>query len=142
MENPSNPDDDTVISPIGGDVDRTVVTGNASPMSEETLVEATARELDEKTRATQRRLLNVGPDSGQGARVAFAPEQQRERYAVRKGEPTLPGVSRHDFENPEGRSPVPSVPKPNGELVVALVVAVTILVAGAVGGILTLIFGH
>jgi len=137
---PDEFDDDTVLSALLP-IDRTVVSTGSMHVDEDTIVDGPGGELDEKTRAVERRALNTASDAV-GARVAFAPAERRERYPVRVGGTVLPGVARFDIAPAPARAPVPTRRAPRGRYVVAAVVVVTVLVAAAVGGILWVVFGQ
>jgi len=133
-------DDDTVLSALLP-IDRTVVSGGGMAVDEQTVITGPGGELDEKTRAVQKRALNtVGGESG-GARVAFAPAERRERYAVRAEGTELPGVTRIEIGTPAARPPLAPRRTRSGSAVVGAVVIVTAVVAGAVVAILAVVFG-
>ena len=132
-------DDDTVLSGLLP-IDRTVVSAGSMPIDEQTILTGPGGELDEKTRAVERRALNSVDDASGGARVAFAPDERRERYAVRTGGGVLPPVARMEIAAPAARPPVQPRRTRNGAYVVVAVVVATAVVAGVVGVILALVF--
>ena len=141
MAVPDDFDDDTVLSALLP-IDRTVVSAGGMAIDEQTIITGSGGELDEKTRAVERRALNtVGGESG-GARVAFAPAERRERYPVRTDGTSLPAVTRIEVSAPTARPPVRARRTRSGMGVVVAVVIATAVVAGAVGTILVLVFGH
>lgn len=138
MTQPDELDDDTVLSALLP-IDRTVVSAGNGVIDEKTIIGGTNGELDEKTRAVERRALNTDPALRSGARVAFTPEEKRERYAVRKDASVLPSVARITVAAPPARTPGRAPRERSGALVVVAVVAVTLVVAVAVAGILMLV---
>jgi hypothetical protein len=137
---PEDFDEDTVLSALLP-IDRTVVSMGSMQIDEDTIVHGSGGELDEKTRAVERRALNTGGE-GASARVAFAPAERRERYPVRVDGTVLPGVARFDIAPAPARPPLQARRARSGGHVVAAVVIATGTVAIVVGGILTLVFGR
>jgi hypothetical protein len=133
-------DDDTVLSALLP-IDRTVVSGASMAVDEQTIISGPGGELDEKTRATERRALNTDGGSS-GARIAFAPAERRERYRVRAGGTALPTVTRIEIPAPAARAPLRPRRTRDGRYVLAAAVFATVLVAGVVGVILTLVFSR
>ena len=140
MAEPEDLDDDTVLSALLP-IDRTVVSMGGMQLDEDTIVNGASGELDEKTRAIERRALNTDRD-GDGARLAFAPAERRERYPVRIDGTVLPGVARFDIAPAPTRPPLPARRARRGGYVLAAVVVATTVVAVGVGGILVLVFGQ
>jgi hypothetical protein len=136
---PEDFDEDTVLSALLP-IDRTVVSMGSMQLDEDTIVHGSGGELDEKTRAVERRALNTG--EGAGARVAFAPAERRERYPVRVDGTVLPGVARFDIAPAPTRPPLQARRTRSGGYVVAAVVVATGMVAIVVGGILFLVFAR
>jgi hypothetical protein len=131
-------DDDTVLSALLP-IDRTVVSGGGMPVDEQTVLTGPGGELDEKTRAVERRALNTSGGVSDGGRVAFAPAERRERYPVRTEGTALSPVTRFDVRAPAPRAPLrPRRPSSGAGVLVAVVIA-TLAVAAIVGGILMVV---
>ena len=134
-------DDDTVLSALLP-IDRTVVSPGGMQVDEQTILTGPGGELDEKTRAVERRALNTVGGEPAGSRVAFAPAQRRERYPVRAEGTALPVVTRIDVRAPATRAPLRARRTRSGVYVLAAAVIATVVVAGAVGIILALVLGQ
>ena len=134
-------DDDTVLSALLP-IDRTVVSAGGMSIDEQTILTGSGGELDEKTRAVERRALNTGGRGPDGARVAFAPVETRERYAVRTGGAVLPVVTRIDVARPPARAPLRPRKARDGTLVLVAAILATAVVAAAVAAIVIVVFGQ
>ena len=134
-------DDDTVLSALLP-IDRTVVSVGGMSIDEQTILTGPGAELDEKTRAVERRALNIAGGGPDGARVAFAPAESRERYPVRTGGTVLPAVTRIDVARPPTRAPLRTRKPRDGNVVLVAAILATAAVAAVVAVIVILVFGQ
>ena len=134
-------DDDTVLSALLP-IDRTVVSGGGMPVDEQTILTGPGGELDEKTRAVERRALNTAGGVSDGARVAFVPAESRERYPVRTGRAVLPTVTRFDVARSPARAPLRPRKRRDGTLVLVAAILATAVAAAVVAVVVILVLGQ